>query len=203
MEKFDIPKIPRRIPTSLSYSEVKKILEGIDISTVHGYRNLVMLEMLYGTGMRCSELVNLKTSDINLKKRMVRVFGKGEKQRMVPLSPLIADLLKHYLRMVRPEFKYSSHYDYLFLSDKGIMTRENFFNIFSKCVSNSGIPKKVSPHTFRHSFATHILENGADLRSIQELLGHSDISTTTIYTHVSKKRLKDEYDLYFNRKKDK
>lgn len=203
MEKFEIPKIPKRLPQSLTYQEVKKILDGIDFCSANGYRNLVMMELLYGTGMRCSELVNLKVGDVNLRMSRIRVFGKGEKQRLIPISPLVTDLLTNYLLKIRPEYKYASHYDYLFLTNTGIMTRANFFNIFSKCVSQSGIFKKVSPHTFRHSFATHILENGADLRSIQELLGHSDIATTTIYTHVSKQKLKDEYNLFFNRKRSK
>ncbi len=203
MDKFEIPKIPHRLPASISYREVKMILESIDTTSNNGDRNLVMMELLYATGIRCSELVNLKVGDINLKKGMVRVFGKGEKQRLLPLSPLVIELLKNYLNYIRPEYKYASHYDYLFLSERGIMSRENFFNIFSQCVAQSGVSKKVSPHTFRHSFATHILEHGADLRSIQEMLGHSDISTTTIYTHVSKQKLKDEYNLFFNRRRGK
>lgn len=203
MNKFDIPRIPKRLPSSLSYNEVKTILEGIDTSTTNGYRNRVMMELLYATGMRCSELVNLKTGDVNLKMAIVRVLGKGDKQRMIPLSPLVVEYLRDYLSNIRPEYKYSNQVDSLFLSSGGPISRENFFKIFTNCVKECGITKKVSPHTFRHSFATHILENGADLRSIQELLGHSDIATTTIYTHVSKQKLKDEYNLFFNRKRGK
>ncbi len=201
MDKFEMPKRKSRLPKTLSYQEVKQILESIETTSAEGFRNSVMMELLYCTGMRCSELVNLKINDVNTRMGLVTIVGKGDKQRIVPLSPLVCQLLDQYITEIRAGFKHAHESKLLFVNRAGAISRSDFYYIFTSCINQSGVTKKVSPHTFRHSFATHILENGADLRSIQELLGHSDITTTTIYTHVSKQKLKNEYETFFKRKR--
>ncbi len=179
----DSPKLGRYLPSVLSVQEVFGILDSVDVSTVKGKRDRAILEVLYGCGLRVSEVVGLKLSDLYFKEELLRVVGKGSKERVVPLTGAVADALQDYLS-VRP-LSSAKYDDIVFLNRFGdSMTRQSVFKMIKLRVSEAGISKTVSPHTFRHSFATHLVENGADLRVVQEMLGHEDISTTEIYTHV-------------------
>ena len=194
------PKLEKHLPKVLTVEEVDKLLD-INLNTVFDYRNKAMLELLYGTGLRISELLDLKTFDIDMENCIVRCMGKGSKERIVPIGEYIIKYLSLYLDR-RGELLKGKSSDYLFLNSLGSrLSRFSFFKIIKKLLKDKGINKDVSPHTLRHSFATHLLENGADLRSIQELLGHSDISTTRIYTHITNKKVKNDYVLYHPRSK--
>lgn len=192
METIEMPRLPKTLPKVLSLQEVEQLLD-IPLKDKYDFRNKAMLEVMYATGMRISELISLKYTDINLMQNSVTVFGKGGKERMIPLGDYATEALRIYMDSYRPKLLKKSC-DYVFLSVRGDkMSRQAFFKIVKKEAQKRGIKTEFSPHTLRHSFASHLLINGADLRSIQELLGHSDISTTQIYTHVSDKIREDTY----------
>lgn len=194
------PKIRKALPKVLTVQEVDSLLD-IKLETPFDYRNKAMLELLYGTGLRISELLDLKTFDIDFENCVVRCIGKGSKERIVPIGEYVIDYLNKYLGK-RPLLIKKKNTDYLFLNNLGTrLSRFSFFKIIKKLLKEKNINKDVSPHTLRHSFATHMLEYGADLRSIQELLGHSDISTTRIYTHISNNKIKNDYMEYHPRSK--
>lgn len=188
------PKTPKKLPKVLSEEEVDKLLD-INLKTDFDYRNKAMLELMYSSGLRVSELVNLKVNDIDLVNSSVRIFGKGSKERIIPLNDYATIALKNYILYYRTSLFKHGENNYLFLNNHGNkMTRQGFFKILSKIAKEKNIKTEFSPHTLRHSFATHLLKHGADLRSIQELLGHSDISTTQIYTHITEERLQKNYE---------
>ena len=194
------PKLAKHLPNVLTVEEVDKLLD-IKLDTVLDIRNKAMLELLYGTGLRITELLDLKVFDLDLENCIVRCLGKGSKERIVPIGEYIIIYLTKYLD-VRGELLKKKNSDYLFLNKNGgRLSRFSFFKILKKMLEEKGIKKDISPHSLRHSFATHMLENGADLRSIQELLGHSDIATTRIYTHISNNKVKKDYDEYHPRSK--
>ena len=187
------PKVKRKLPTYLTEEEVDKLLK-INLITPYDYRNKAMLELLYATGLRISELINLKITDIDVNNALVRVFGKGKKERIVPVSDLALDYLKIYVTKYRNIILKDKVSDYLFISNSLTnISRQGFFKIIKKECKRAGIVKNVSPHVLRHSFATHLLKHGADLRVIQELLGHEDITTTQIYAHLVNEKLKSDY----------
>ena len=185
LDEIIMPKTKKSIPKSLSYDEVDNLLN-IEINNYYDYRNKAILELMYSCGLRASELVNLLIHDINLEEAFVRVLGKGAKERFVPLGDYASKAITEYIEKARPWLSKGNITDYLFLNNHGNkMTRQALFKIIKKLAFEKNIKTDFSPHTLRHSFATHLLENGADLRSIQEMLGHSSISTTQIYTSVS------------------
>ena len=188
------PKLPKLLPHYLTEEEINKLLN-INLKTPYDYRNKAMLELLYATGLRISELVNLKLTDIDLTNDFIRVVGKGKKERLVPITDIAEHFLNIYIKQYRNEILKSHTSDYLFISNsyKNI-SRQAFFKFLKAECQRSGITKNVSPHVLRHSFATHLLKNGADLRIIQELLGHEDISTTEIYAHLVNEKLKSDYE---------
>lgn len=191
-----LPKIKKMLPTTLTEEEVTNLLD-VDLTDCFSYRNKAMLEVMYATGMRVSELVNLKLNDIDLSQDIIRVFGKGSKDRIVPIGDYAKEYLTIYLKEYRGFMLKKYNNDYVFLNNHGSkMTRQGFFKIIKKLASEKGIKKELSPHTIRHSFASHLLKYGADLRTIQELLGHSDISTTQIYTHLTNEELRKNYEEY-------
>lgn len=187
------PKLGLYLPDTLSFEDVERIISAIDISTDLGKRNNCMIEVLYGCGLRVSELIDLKISNINFKENYLKVDGKGDKTRFVPLAVYTAKLIKDYINNVRSGYKINKKCeDILFLNSRGSsISRVIVFIIIKELTEKAGISKKISPHTFRHSFATHLLQNGADLRYIQEMLGHSSITTTEIYTHLKTEELRD------------
>ncbi len=186
------PKLSVSLPDILSLQEIEELLESPDDSTNIGQRDSTMLEVLYGTGIRVSELINLKLNSLNFDLGYIMVMGKGSKERIVPLGSIALRKVKFYIENTRTSLLKSKISDYLFLNRNGKrMTRQGFWKNLRQYVIKSGINKTVTPHTIRHTFATHLLERGADLRTIQILLGHSDISSTQIYTHIDVKRLKD------------
>jgi integrase/recombinase XerD len=187
------PKLGLYLPDTLSFVDVERIIKAIDVTTELGKRNQCMIEVLYGCGLRVSELIDLKISNINFKELYLKVEGKGNKTRFVPLARYTADLIKDYIENVRSKYKVNKKCeDILFLNSRGSsMSRVIVFIIIKELTEKAGISKKISPHTFRHSFATHLLQNGADLRYIQEMLGHSSITTTEIYTHLKNEELRE------------
>ena len=187
------PKTVKKLPKVLSEEEVNALLD-IDLNNDFDYRNKAMLELMYSSGLRVSELINLTVNDIDLNNASVRIFGKGSKERIVPLDDYAIEALNNYILNHRKcLFKHGEN-NYLFLNNHGNkMTRQGFFKILQKIAQEKNIKSELSPHTLRHSFATHLLKHGADLRSIQELLGHSDISTTQIYTHITSQKLQKNY----------
>ena len=192
---IDTPKKDKKLPDYLSIAEIERLLQSVDVTTTLGYRDRTMLEITYGAGLRVSELLNLKTEDINLELGFIRCYGKGNKERIIPIGEIALDYLSLYLKNIRPKIQKNMKSKELFLNSRGrSMSRQGFFKILQNYGKKAGIKKHLSPHTLRHSFATHLLENGADLRSVQEMLGHSDISTTEIYTHLSMKQIKKVYD---------
>ena len=192
-EFIELPKLKKSLPTVLSLQEVERLLE-IEVKDAYTARNKAMLELMYATGLRVSELVNLKLGDVDLEEVVVRTMGKGNKERVIPLGDYAAKALDEYIYGYRMTLMKNKTTDYLFLNNHGNrMTRQGFFKMIKKLAKEKEIRTNFSPHTLRHSFATHLLDSGADLRSIQELLGHSDISTTQIYTHVSNQLLKENY----------
>lgn len=186
------PKLPQPIPKSLSEADVDQLLLAPDIDTAIGLRDKTMIELLYATGLRVSELVALTITQINVRQGVVRIIGKGAKERLVPVGEEALDWMTHYLRQARPELLGMNVSEALFPSQRGRgMTRQTFWHRLKHWASVAGIEQALSPHTLRHAFATHLLNHGADLRVVQLLLGHSDLSTTQIYTHVAKARLKE------------
>lgn len=185
------PKLGRPLPDSLTENEVERLLAAPDTGTEIGIRDRAMLELLYATGLRVSELVGLQDNQLNLRQGILRVTGKGEKERLVPLGEESIDWLVKYQSQVRPELAGDSVPEALFLTSRRRgMTRQAFWYLIKRYARQVGIRSRLSPHTLRHAFATHLLNHGADLRAVQMLLGHSNISTTTIYTHVANARLK-------------
>ena len=195
------PKLRKALPNVLTVEEVDLLLD-IKTKTAFDYRNKAMLELLYGTGLRISEMLDLKLGDVDFENCIIRCFGKGSKERIVPIGEYIIDSLNNYLEYGRNRLLKNKVSDYLFLNNRGgRISRFSFFKILKALLRDKGIKKDVSPHSLRHSFATHMLENGADLRSIQELLGHSDIATTRIYTHITNKKVQNDYIEYHPRSK--
>ena len=186
------PKLGQPLPTSLSEAEVEQLLRAPDIDTVIGLRDKTMIELLYATGLRVSELVALTMTQINIRQGVVRVIGKGAKERLVPVGEEALDWLARYLRHSRPELLGMKASEVLFPSQRGRgMTRQTFWHRLKHWAKVAGVEKPLSPHTLRHAFATHLLNHGADLRVVQLLLGHSDLSTTQIYTHIARSRMKE------------
>jgi integrase/recombinase XerD len=187
------PKLGLYLPDTLSFEDVNRLIAVIKNDTDLGRRNHCMVEVLYGCGLRVSELIDLKISNINFKESYLKVEGKGDKSRFVPMASFTSKLIKDYIRDIRSKYKINKKCeDILFLNSRGsAMSRVIVFIIIKELTEKAGINKKISPHTFRHSFATHLLQNGADLRYIQEMLGHSSITTTEIYTHLKNEELRD------------
>lgn len=194
------PKMKKAIPGVISLGDVESILAAPDESLPEGLRDAAMLEILYATGIRVSELIGLKLNDVNFELGFVVVYGKGSKERVVPIGDKAREKLLSYLRDSRPALLKARESKALFVTRRGAgMTRQGFWKIIKAQALRAGVTKKISPHTLRHSFATHLLERGADLRTIQVMLGHSDISTTQIYTHVESERLKEIHKKYHPR----
>jgi len=195
LELLEGPKLSRRLPKVLSLEEIERLLKAPNLQEPLGFRDRTMLEVLYATGMRVSELVSVKLSDLNLNLGFVKIKGKGEKERLVPLGEVAFEFLMEYLERIRPLFANQKSKDFVFLNRRGgPLTRQRFWQIIKHYAKLSGIElSKISPHIIRHSFATHLLEGGADLRALQLLLGHSSLLTTQIYTHLDFKKLKETY----------
>lgn len=202
MELVEIPKIGRKLPDTLSTDEIDKIIAAIDLSSNEGERNRAMLETLYGCGLRVSELVALKISDLFFEEGFIKVKGKGDKQRFVPIGNLTQKYIDIYKSSIRPHLSIQKgHEDTLFLNRRGKqLTRAMIFTIIKDLAVKINLKKTISPHTFRHSFATHLLENGADLRSIQLMLGHESITTTEIYVHLDRRHLTQVMNAFHPRK---
>lgn len=189
------PKLPERLPHFLTYQEVEKILEAANKQDQSGLRDRAIMELLYSSGLRVGELVSLKTSDINIAEGTLKVKGKGNKERIVPVGSYALDYILEYLQKRK-----NCRSSYIFLNKKGgKITPRSIERIINKYAKIAGITKKVTPHTFRHSFATHLLDRGADLRTVQEMLGHSDIATTQIYTHITIQKLREMYEKHHPR----
>jgi integrase/recombinase XerD len=187
-----MPKIGRSLPQSLSEPDVDALLAAPRVSEPLGHRDRTMLEVLYATGVRVSELINLKLTQINLNQGVLRIVGKGNRERLIPLGDEAQDWIREFIDGPRGEILLERQTEYLFPTRRGDrMTRQAFWHIIKRYAAKAGISKKLSPHTVRHAFATHLLNNGADLRVVQLLLGHSDVSTTQIYTHVARERMKE------------
>ena len=190
--KIDMPRIGRSLPQSLTEGEVEALLAAPDVSDPLGHRDRTMLEVLYATGLRVSELINLKQSEINLNQGVLRIVGKGDRERLIPLGDEAQNWIREFIAGPRTEILLERQTDYLFPTRRGDrMTRQAFWHIIKRYSKLAEIDNKMSPHTLRHAFATHLLNNGADLRVVQMLLGHSDLSTTQIYTHVARARMKE------------
>lgn len=202
MELIEVPKTGRKLPDTLSTNEIDNLIDAIDLSSNEGERNRAMLETLYGCGLRVSELVNLKLSDLFFDEGFIRVTGKGSKQRFVPVSKANMDFIKMYFQYERDRMTpKKGHEDTLFLNRRGSgLTRAMVFTIIKRLGEKINLQKSISPHTFRHSFATHLLENGADLRSIQLMMGHESITTTEVYMHVDRKFLTQVINSFHPRK---
>jgi integrase/recombinase XerD len=205
LEQIEAPKIGRKLPDTLSVKEIDTIVAAIDLSTPLGERNRAIIETLYSCGLRVSELTNLKLSDLFFDEGFIKVTGKGNKQRFVPIGKHTQKFINLYKNHARMSLKIDPQYmDTLFLNQRGKqLTRAMIFTIVKTFTQKAGIQKSISPHTFRHSFATHLLENGADLRAIQVMLGHESITTTEIYMHVDKSHLKDVMTSYHPRTQKK
>ncbi len=199
---LESPRFGQKLPTVLSVPEVEAILEANDTSTPLGLRNRAMMELLYASGLRVSELINLELSRVFFEEGFLRILGKGRKERLVPTGQPAIEWMKLYLREVRLEQKIQPGYDdIVFLNRRGKgLSRVMVFNIVKDLCKQAGIKKKVSPHTFRHSFATHLLEGGADLRAVQEMLGHESITTTELYLHLDREYLREVFTLHHPRK---
>lgn len=194
------PKIKKQLPKVLSQAEVEQLLSQPDESTPFGIRNKAMLELIYATGIRVSELIQLDLDDVHLHNGLLKTTGKGNKERLIPVGLMAKKALTKYLKYGRPFIVKNRQEKALFLNRLGKrLTRQGFWKIIKQLAKEANIEKTLTPHTLRHSFATHLLENGADLRSVQEMLGHSDISTTQIYTHVTNQHLKKVYKQYHPR----
>ena len=197
--KIDVPHFYKKLPNVLTIQEVDKLLD-IPLEDEFDYRNKAMIELMYGTGLRVSELVNLNLSDVDLDKGYVRCFGKGNKERIVPVGEIALNYLKKYILEYRDSMKKGYLCDNIFLNNHGkAISRHGFIYLLKNIAIKQGIDKDITPHMLRHSFATHLLNNGADLRSIQVMLGHNNLSTTQIYTNVNNEFLKENYDMYHPR----
>jgi integrase/recombinase XerD len=202
LELIESPKIGRKLPDTLAIEEIDQLIKAIDLSSAQGERNRAILETLYGCGLRVSELTSLKISDLFFKEGFIKITGKGDKQRFVPIGDTTIKYIELYRKEVRVHQKIAPKaQDTLFLNRRGNqLTRAMIFTIIKQLVEKTGIDKVISPHTFRHSFATHLLENGADLRAIQQMLGHQSITTTEIYTHIETSFLQETISKFHPRK---
>lgn len=202
LDLIESPKIGRKLPDTLSENEINQLIAAIDLSKAEGERNRAMLETLYGCGLRVSELIGLKVSDLYFEEDFIKVTGKGDKQRFIPISNLNKKYINIYRKEVRVHLKIQEGFqDILFLNRRGKqLTRAMIFTIVKNLAEQIGLGKNISPHTFRHSFATHLLENGADLRSIQQMLGHESITTTEVYMHVDRSHLAEVMHKFHPRK---
>ncbi|SEM02394.1 integrase/recombinase XerD [Maribacter orientalis] len=202
LDLIESPKIGRKLPDTLSENEIDKLIQAIDLGSNEGERNRAMLETLYGCGLRVSELIDLKISDLFFEEDFIKVTGKGDKQRFVPISTVNKKYINIYRNEIRVHVNIQEGFqDILFLNRRGKqLTRAMIFTIVKNLAVTIGLHKNISPHTFRHSFATHLLENGADLRAIQQMLGHESITTTEIYMHVDRSHLAEVMNTYHPRK---
>lgn len=197
---IDAPRLGRSLPDSLSEAEVELLLQVPETLHALGFRDRTMLELLYATGLRVSELVELTFQQVNFRQGCIRITGKGDKERLVPVGEEAIDWLERYVTGARQDILGNRQSDYLFVTSRATsMTRQAFWHIIKRYASQAGIDKHLSPHTLRHAFATHLLNHGADLRVVQLLLGHSDLSTTQIYTHIAQQRLKELHSKYHPR----
>ena len=193
-EQLDYPKLEKKLPVFLNVQEVERLLEAPNSKSLFGQRDRAMLELLYSCGLRVSELINLSYHNINLKDEFIRIHGKGNKERLLPMGEIAIDYLTKYELNSRPALLKNGQSDSYFLSNRGrAMSRQNFFYIIKDYASKAGIEKPLSPHSLRHAFATHLVQKGADLRSVQLMLGHSDISSTQLYTHIQNAQLKTQH----------
>jgi len=193
-EQFSHPKLEKKLPVFLNIQEVEKLLEAPNSSSLIGQRDRAMLELLYSCGLRVSELISLSYHNINLKEEFIRIHGKGNKERVLPMGEMAIDYLLKYETNARPMLLKNGQSDSYFLSNRGsAMSRQNFFYIIKAYANQVGIEKPLSPHSLRHAFATHLVQKGADLRSVQLMLGHSDISSTQLYTHIQNAQLKAQH----------
>lgn len=201
-ELLDAPKIGRHLPEVLSIPEIEAILNGIDLSKPEGHRNKAIIEVMYGCGLRVSEVVNLRISNLYFRDNYIRIIGKGDKERLVPIGQTAQNAILLYMEGVREHIKIKKgEEDFVFLNRRGArLTREMIFMMIKQAAEAAGITKTISPHTFRHSFATHLVEGGADLRAVQEMLGHESITTTEIYTHLDRSYIKSIIEQYHPRK---
>ncbi len=202
LELIESPKLGRKLPDTLALEEIDAIISAIDLGSKQGERNRAIIETLYGCGLRVSELTNLKISDLFFDEGFIKVTGKGDKQRLVPIGPTTEKYINIYRKEIRVHQQiHPLAKDTIFLNQHGKpLTRAMIFTIVKRLAEKAGIRKTISPHTFRHSFATHLLENGADLRAIQQMLGHESITTTEIYTHIDRKHLTEVINRYHPRK---
>lgn len=204
MKNIETPKIGVHLPTTLTLKEIDKMISNIKLTSKTGIRNVAIIELLYSCGLRVSELVNLKISDLFFKESLIKVTGKGNKERFVPISKLSQEYINNYLNEIRQNHKIKKNFeDTLFLNERGTnLSRNMIFIIVNKLKKKSNINKKIGPHTLRHSFATHLIENGADLITIQKMMGHESITTTERYLHVNKKHLIDSLIKFHPRQKN-
>lgn len=199
-EQLDYPKLEKKLPIFLNVQEVERLLEVPNSKSLFGQRDRAMLELLYSCGLRVSELINLSYHNINLKDEFIRIHGKGNKERLLPMGEIAIDYLTKYELNSRPALLKNGQSDSYFLSNRGkAMSRQNFFYIIKDYASKAGIDKPLSPHSLRHAFATHLVQKGADLRSVQLMLGHSDISSTQLYTHIQNAQLKAQHQKHHPR----
>ncbi|WP_416695944.1 site-specific tyrosine recombinase XerD [Candidatus Pseudothioglobus sp. Uisw_050_01] len=199
-EQLDYPKLEKKLPVFLNIQEVERLLEAPNSKSLFGQRDRAMLELLYSCGLRVSELINLSYHNINLKDEFIRIHGKGNKERLLPMGEIAIDYLTKYELNSRPTLLKNGQSDSYFLSNRGrAMSRQNFFYIIKDYASKAGIDKPLSPHSLRHAFATHLVQKGADLRSVQLMLGHSDISSTQLYTHIQNAQLKTQHQKHHPR----
>lgn len=197
---IETPKYEKKLPDVLDVEEVIQLLETPDLTKNNGYRDRTILELLYATGMRVTELIQIEIDDVNLIMGFVKVFGKGNKERIIPLGDTVIEYLDTYINTVRPQLLKKTVTNVLFLNLHGRpLTRQGIWKLIKQYGLRANITKTLTPHTLRHSFATHLLENGADLRAVQEMLGHSDISTTQLYTHFSKTQIRQMYNQFHPR----
>ena len=198
LTKFKSPKLDKSLPTVLSLEEVTSLLD-IEINSPYDARNKSILELFYSSGLRISELINLEMANVDMDENLIRVMGKGKKERIVPFGDIAKNVLNDYINNYRPSIN-KKNSTYIFLNNLGNkLSRQYIFRIIKQECVKKGIKKNVSPHTLRHTYATHLLKNGADLRIIQELLGHENLATTQIYTHLDNETLKKDYDEFFPR----
>ena len=199
-EQLSYPKLEKKLPVFLNIQEVERLLDTPNSSSLFGQRDRAMLELLYSCGLRVSELINLSYHNINLKEEFIRIHGKGNKERLLPMGELAIDYLTKYEINSRPILLKNGQSDSYFLSNRGkAMSRQNFFYIIKGYATQAGIEKPLSPHSLRHAFATHLVQKGADLRSVQLMLGHSDISSTQLYTHIQNAQLKTQHEKHHPR----
>lgn len=201
VELIQPPRMARKIPSVLNIQEIDQLISAVDVSTPEGMRNKTILEVLYGCGLRVSELVGLKISNLYLDVEFIKVEGKGNKERLIPIGTQAIKYLKIYINDIRPHIKIKSgHEDFVFLNKRGAsLSRVMVFIVIKELATKIGLQKSISPHTFRHSFASHLVEGGADLRAVQDMLGHESITTTEIYTHIDRNYLQSVITQYHPR----